>query len=381
LAGLFAACILIFGCASPENQAVLDALPSSSGDMIQVSGLIREPLPLSVTLPDGTAAQLEGVVVRPDRPGRFPLLFINHGTSSDLSSRREEHAALFTGQAIAFAKRGWAVVSVVRPGFGRSGGPFLEDLGLRESSRFNAIAHSMGDEILSILAAIKGRHFAWADDSRILLVGHSGGGLAALAAGARQPAGVVGIINFAGGDGAPLDSTFCRSQDLVRTVGGLGQTTHIPSLWIYAHNDLKFPPHLATDMFDAFRAGGAPAELDLAPDYADAGHDYIYAVDLWWPRVETFLRAQHLPAAPIIEAAAGKPPLPASMKQAQDQAFFDKYLQLGNYEKAFAVGDHGGAGYVDGYRTVAAAKLMALQLCARRDTGCRIYAVGNQAVQ
>jgi pimeloyl-ACP methyl ester carboxylesterase len=371
----------MLGCASAENQAILDALPTSRTDMIQIAGLIRAPLPLTITLPDGASAQLEGVVVRPDRPGRFPLLFINHGTTSDLSSRRDEHAGLFTDQAVAFARRGWAVVSVVRPGFGRSGGPFLEDLGLCEGSRFDAVAKSMGDEILSIMAAVKDQHFAWADDTRILLLGHSGGGLASLAAGARQPAGVVGIINFAGGDGAPLDNTFCRSKDLIRTVGGLGRTSHVPSLWIYAHNDKKFPPHVANGMFDAFRAEGAPAELVLAPDYADTGHDYIEAVDLWWPRVEAFLNQQHLPATPLVAAAADGMSPPASMTRAEDQAFFDKYLKLSSYEKAFAVGDHGGAGYAQGYRTITAAKMIALQLCQRRDTGCRIYAVGNQPAQ
>jgi len=381
LLGALAVSVLVVGCAGPEDQAVLDALPAGRNDMIQVAGVIREPLPLSVALPDGSSAQLEGVVVRPDRPGRFPVLFINHGTSSDLSSRRREHAALFTDQAIAFAAHGWAVVSVVRPGFGRSGGPFLEDLGLCEHSRFDGVAKAMGDEVLAIIAAVKQQHFAWADDGRILLVGHSGGGLASLAAAARQPDDLVGVINFAGGDGAPLGSTFCQPQDLVRTVGGLGRTTHIPSLWIYAHNDSKFPPRIATDMFDAFRANGAPAEMILAPDYADEGHNFIEAVDLWWPMVDTFLAAQHLPVAPIVAAAPGKAPPPASLTRAQDLAFFNKYLKLTSYEKAFAVGDHGGAGYAQGYRTIAAAKMIALQLCQRRDTGCRIYAVGNQPVQ
>ena len=46
-----------------------------------------------------------------------------------------------------------------------------------------------------------------------------------------------------------------------------GENAHVPSLWIFAENDHFFGPHLARQMFDAYTAGGAPAEFDAAPSF------------------------------------------------------------------------------------------------------------------
>jgi dienelactone hydrolase len=374
-----AAMFLLAGCVSAADQAVLDAMPTSRADLAQVPGLIREPMPVTVTLPDGTTAQLDGNVVRPDRPGQFPLVLISHGTSSEWTDRKDESSTEYTAEAIAFARRGWAVMTVVRAGFGRSGGTFLEDVGSCNNRDFVNAGRRMGDEVLAILQAVQGRNLPWADNTRVLLVGQSGGGLAALAAAHTQPASVVGVINFAGGNGAPIRGDyFCQPQRLIKAMAVFGLGTHIPSLWIYAANDSKFPPRLARAMFDDYTMAGAPATLISAPAYGDEGHYFIEAVDQWQPMVDKFLLAQHLPAKLVDEGDATNLAPPAVLEDSEGQAFFAKYLKLSEYEKAYAVGNHGGAGYADGYRTTAAAKMMALELCQRRDSGCRIYAVGNQ---
>src|ERR1700739_1182644 len=43
-------------------------------------GLIEENLRLPITLPDGSRVKLEAMVIRPDRPERFPLVILVHGT-------------------------------------------------------------------------------------------------------------------------------------------------------------------------------------------------------------------------------------------------------------------------------------------------------------
>jgi hypothetical protein len=43
-------------------------------------GLVQENLPLPITLADGSQVKLEAVVIRPDRPERFPPAVLVHGT-------------------------------------------------------------------------------------------------------------------------------------------------------------------------------------------------------------------------------------------------------------------------------------------------------------
>lgn len=389
LCSLILAVVLLAGCVSSEQQALLEALPTSRTDLVQLPGLIREPLSLNVALPDGTIARLEGNVVRPDRPGHFPLVLISHGTSSEWNDRKEVHAAQYQAQAVAFARRGWAVVTVVRPGFGHSTGPFLEDVGPCDNRDFIAAGNRMGNEVLTILQALREQNLPWADNARILLLGQSGGGLASLAAIAGKstqspipgpiPSPILGVINFAGGDGAPIyGNYFCQPERLIKAMADFGAGTRIPSLWIYAANDTKFPPQLAQAMFAAYKAAGAPATMVSAPAFGDEGHYFIEAVDQWQPMIDRFLMAQHLPDTPANMDTVQLDPPAAIESSSEGQSFFSQYLGLSNYEKAYAVGSHGGAGYADGYPTIGAAEMIALDLCRRRDSDCHIYAVGNE---
>ena len=381
LCSLVLAVVLLSGCVSSEQQALLEALPTSRTDLVQLPGLVREPLSLDVALPDGTLARLEGNVVRPDQPGHFPLVLISHGTSSEWNDRKDVHAAQYQAQAVAFARRGWAVVTVVRPGFGHSTGPFLEDVGPCDNRDFVAAGNRMGDEVLSILRALRQQNPAWADNSRVLLLGQSGGGMASLAAiaGKSTSGPILGVVNFAGGDGAPIyGNYFCQPESLVKAMAAFGAGTKIPSLWIYAANDTKFPPQLAQAMFAAYKTDGAPATLVAAPAFGDEGHYFIEAVDQWQPMVDSFLLAQHLPDKPAAMDTVQLDPPAAIESSIEGQSFFSQYLELSNYEKAYAVGSHGGAGYADGYPTIGAAETIALDLCRRRDSDCHIYAIGNE---
>ena len=281
--------------------------------------------------------------------------------------------------------RGWAAITIIRPGYGHSDGRFVEDIGYCADRDFAAAGARMAGEVTAILDAV--RDLPWLDSSRVLLVGHSGGGFASLAAAAStgksksvsSSASIVGVISFAGGLGAPEVGThFCQPERLVEVMRRLGATTHVPSLWIYTQNDILFPPQLARAMFDAYRSGGAPARLVADPDYRDDGHDYVDAPTLWHNAVEYFLAGLHLPATEII----AEPPdvtAPSTMTGNDSATFFRDYLNQ-PYEKAIAIGTHGGGGYAAGYPTVAAAKAVAMRNCRQKDSGCHIYAVGDQPV-
>jgi len=80
-------------------------------------GLLRKPLPVSISLPDGRQVTLEGMVIRPDQPGRFPLAVLVHGTPGGAGQEffaeigRRSLAGLMS-PAVAFAQRGYVAVSL-----------------------------------------------------------------------------------------------------------------------------------------------------------------------------------------------------------------------------------------------------------------------------
>jgi hypothetical protein len=102
---------------------------AARADESLLPGLIREPTFVSITLPDGAQERLEAPIVRQDRPGRFPLVLMVHGTPRDSTRRSHMSPAAYIGPAVAFASRGYAVVSIMRRGFGRSDGTYAEEYG------------------------------------------------------------------------------------------------------------------------------------------------------------------------------------------------------------------------------------------------------------
>jgi dienelactone hydrolase len=63
---------------------------------------------------------------------------------------------------------------------------------------------------------------------RVVLVGQSAGGWASLALAARQPQGVRGVLNFAGGRGSPSPGVVCAPEALA--AARFGARTRLPSL-------------------------------------------------------------------------------------------------------------------------------------------------------
>ena len=65
---------------------------------------------------------------------------------------------------------------------------------------------TQADDIQAVLTALKKQ--SWVDAEHIVIAGQSYGGLATLALGTRQIAGVRGLLNFAGG--LRIDDSSCN---------------------------------------------------------------------------------------------------------------------------------------------------------------------------
>lgn len=345
-------------------------------------GLVSAPILLPVSI-SGTDVTLDGYVVRPDAPGQFPLVIITHGTPGGgdgfFAKIARRSPTDYNTAAVALTQRGYATLTIMRRGFGRSGGGYSETLPT-PCDYLSAVRVGADDIVAAIAAA---RRESWVDPDRILLLGHSTGGLAMLAVAERNPAGVVGILNFDGGYHSMAEpGEACSPDRLVSTVAALGSSARVPALWLYAENDQSYGPDLARQMLAAYTAGGAPARLQILPPFGANGHDLIIGATsgTWLPVVEPFLADLRLPTAIVIDLPEPAQLSPPPGLSSGCQKVFAGYATHRSDAKAFAINDKGGCGY-GAARTTAEARDNAIADCPNRGTPCHLYAVGQHLVE
>lgn len=252
----------------------------------------------------GNKLSLESFVIRPDRPGKFPLVVITHGQpgifGDEFFNEILNRSPVGYGKAaVAFAQRGYAVVSIMRRGYGRSGGGFSEYL--QQACDYLPAVRVSGDDVIAAVASL--RNQPWVDAEHVILLGHSVGGLSVMAVAAQNMPGVVGAVNFDGGwHSFSAPNQPCSPDSLVDTVAALGRTARVPVLWLYAENDQSYGPDLARRMLAAYSTGGAPAQLHMLPPFGSNGHDTVALApaDTWFPFVEPFLEKLGLPTKTVI---------------------------------------------------------------------------------
>jgi dienelactone hydrolase len=266
-------------------------------------GLICASMTVTIGLPDGQHARLASYVVRPDRPGRFPLVVLVHGTPGGTGA--EFFATIahmspdrYLGPATAIAAHGYAVVSILRRGFGASDGPYGEQLsGNCRNWDYTRIGRISAEDVVGAAEALRAE--PWTDPNRIVLLGHSTGGFAVTAAAATNPPGVVGVLNFAGGRGGGGPDHVCGEERLMDAFHTFGSTARVPALWLYAQNDDFYGPDLARRMLAAYTRAGAPARLVILPPVGSGsdGHMAIKTAphEMIWSPVAAFLASLNLP--------------------------------------------------------------------------------------
>ncbi len=232
--------------------------------------------------------KLETTIYRPDGPGPFPLVLLTHGIPADRASMIDDrHRVRYARQAAEFVRRGMMVAIVMRRGYGRSGGSLNAP---RTGDDLLAFGDYDADDLRSVLAQLVSRREV--DRDRVVVGGQSGGGLTAMAFGARPSHRVRGLINFAGG--VRPETGWLWQPRLISTFESLGRETRVPSVWFYAENDRLFSHGLAQGLHNAYtRAGGGPAWLFKLAPFKEDGHTLFpdpEGIPVWWPETERFLR-------------------------------------------------------------------------------------------
>ena len=258
----------------------------------------------------------------PPGPGPFPVVVFSHGREPSPEGRAGLAVGVSRAQAMFWLARGVAVVSPVRPGYGASAGRDLEaaDLDFDDAGRCVGQADfrkTADPAVRSVDATLRWlRRQRWADASAVLLVGQSAGGLATVAAGARDLPGVVGYVNFAGGTGGNPERSpgaSCDPGQLEALYAGYGGATTVPNLWIYAVNDQFWGASAPRDWHTAFARGGSPSTFVQAAAVPDGdGHGLSsHAPALWAPAVDAFLAQFGFPwnaataSRPVLRLDAG----------------------------------------------------------------------------
>jgi dienelactone hydrolase len=241
-------------------------------------------------------------VVRPVGKGPFPLVIMNHGVSLNARERGFFPLVEFRDAAMWFARQGNMVVAPTGSGYGAAAldvperglyGVFYSKIGSCDNPNFNdaGLAVALLDKwIIDYMTDQK----LIAPD-KVVVVGQSAGGWAAIALSSRNLPSVRAIIAFAAGRGGRVGgkpNNNCAPDKLVEATGEFGRAARTPMLWIYIENDTFFGPALSKRMHEAYTRAGGNAEYHLLPPFGSDGHFLIDSADsiaLWAPLVSQFL--------------------------------------------------------------------------------------------
>lgn len=301
-------------------------------------GEVREEkllLPIEV---GGHSEKLETLIVRPVDGNRFPIALIVNGSAG--ASPSAMHSEWLAHMAHDFAHRGWLAASVVWPGYGNSTGTFMNKAGTCSAPKVAMFLDAHGDELAAALTALRQRNDV--DPSVTLGLGISIGGASILDLAARPDRPLTAAVNISGGvyhyDKVGVPSSGCEpfTADLVRNIGTFGKSNPTPTLWLYAANDPYFGPDLAGKMVTSYRTQGGQADFVALPAFGTDGHTLFKqtANPLTKPRIDDFLRRNHLPA---MDDAAISPIL--SQLGPEDRAMVQRYVESAT-EKAMAIPEH-----------------------------------------
>jgi dienelactone hydrolase len=362
------------GCVSTLGLFLLLAIEGSV--VARATGLLIEDTKVLANYPQVDGAPtwaLEAVVVRADDTQRHPLAVFIDGTPET-----NPRPMLYVAREL--ARRGWTTVAVMRPGYGTSEGKEPPAQCGNYVSQGNFAAQTLR-ETLRVMGQMP-----YIDPSRAIAVGHSTGGLGAVALTAKPPANLAAAISFSGNNGSQylsgkLDSV-CDSADVVKAFATFGHASRIPMLWIYAENDHHMGPALAQAYDKAFTDAGGKAVFHTAPATA-AGTDghQLYSmsdeVAIWTPYLDQFLSDQHLALiSPPLTVTLPDVTPPAGLTDSGRRGFANYLAALPHKSFAMSHSRWGSSTLAD---SIAAAQTAAMKFCVSTDTDpCKIVMIDDK---
>lgn len=389
-----ALCLLLTACMTTPRGSTDLREYTLDGPGLATRQVVGKPQPpigtavhtghITVTI-NGAEEKLETLTVTPLVRGPLPLALISHGVPLKRSHARLNSLRMLWPIAESFAHRGYRAVVFARRGYGSSTGHMVDKPSgrcvFRPTRAYVDVAQASADDYAAVLEALASRPDV--DGSRIVAVGQSAAGLAVLALAARQPTGLIGVINFAGGHGGTGARQICSGRALRGAFAAFGRGARVPALWLYSTADRFFWPSLVRRNFEAYIAGDASARLEMVGPlwFTNDGHDLIElgGRELWQPRISAFLRDIHAPGWPLNPASATvpRPPPPEHLNRTGRQAWTAYNGRAGH--KAFAAGNGGGWGWTARQPSRREAEEAAMATCRKHAEDCRLVSVDGDS--
>jgi dienelactone hydrolase len=228
----------------------------------------------------------------PNHSQPAPFVVILHGRPAKADEFMRMGRVEYPALTRYLLQKGYAVITPTRIGYGISMGPDLE---ATDSCRRPHYAKTLAAPLLELQLLWESlQKRPEIDHNKGIIIGHSFGGLLAIAATTQPLHGLQGVINFAGGDGGDTvehPDQPCSAALLAHYFTELGHGAKpIPSLWLYSTNDHFWGTVWPHRWFLAYQAQQPLATWQELPADKNNGH-YLMTRNqpLWEPSVEVFL--------------------------------------------------------------------------------------------
>lgn len=230
--------------------------------------------------------QLEATLYKPAGDGPFPVAIYNHGSTSagKLPLGFTENPRKL-GEYL--KERGIALLAPMRRGRGKSGGEYQERYTCSESGIRAGIAYA--SESLHAVVEYLQRQ-SWADTEKMLISGHSRGGILSVRYAADHPGLFLGVINFSGGWVGDRCRRLGRKPNAM-LFSEAGAKSKQPNLFLYGDNDSFYSDASIESFAEAFETSGGKVRFELFPmsDGANGHALYYDNWNLWTPLVDELL--------------------------------------------------------------------------------------------
>lgn len=233
---------------------------------------------------------LEATLYKPKGEGPFPVVIFNHGSTGP-GAIPEDLTINPWGFGEYLNNKDIALLIPMRRGRGKSGGSYSERYECSDISVKKGIEYASKslDATFNYL-----NNQNWVNKEKIIISGHSRGGILSTIYVSENPKAAIGVINFSGGwtgDNCVLNDGNPANVELFETAG---QKTKVPNLFIYGSNDNYYTDVSIERYAKVFKDSGGIVDFQFYPiNKGSNGHAVFYEFGyLWGYTVDAFLEQQ-----------------------------------------------------------------------------------------